>query len=88
MKLLAVGLVLLFSGWFLGVLGTAYVLGVYDAHTRTVVRVCWEQVPPGTEYRRRFYETSADTIGRERVVRFRDKKPGLWSRNGHFGHIN
>ena len=37
---LAVGL-----GFVLGVSGTAYVLGAYDRHTDTVVRVCWEQAP-------------------------------------------
>ena len=53
---LAVGL-----GWVLGVAGTAYVLGVYDRHTDTVVRVCWSE-PPRTAVRPTLYMGSIDTL--------------------------
>ena len=52
---LAVGL-----GFVLGVSGTAYVLGAYDRHTDTVVRVCWEQAPKGA--RAMLYQGDADSL--------------------------
>lgn len=54
---LAVGL-----GWVLGVAGTAYVLGAYDRHTDTVVRVCWEQPVKGVRFQALLYRGEADSL--------------------------
>ena len=66
---LAVGL-----GFVLGVTGTAYVLGAYDRHTDTVVRVCWSE-PPRTAVRPTLYLGSVDTLTGAVASPSRQRKP-------------